>query len=144
MPAIQASRMPMTKTWASVMGAGSDRGSVSRIATIEHGRRDCQMRHSPTRDRGMVVYTGASFQTEHSRCPSRAMPEPAMTQRSASRFQITPRGTGGARPGWVPVALVAGAWLLSLLLVGWLASRYASPDAGGLREKLRQSEQLVK
>jgi len=63
-----------------------------------------------------------------------------MTHRPSSRFQITPRGGASTRPGWVPIAVLAGAWLLSLLLVGWLASRYASPDAGGLREKLRQSE----
>lgn len=66
-----------------------------------------------------------------------------MTNRSPSRFQITPRGSAKARPGWVPIAVLAGAWLLSLLLVGWLASRYASPEGGGLREQLRQSEQQV-
>ena len=66
-----------------------------------------------------------------------------MNNRSPSRFQITPRGAGGARPSWVPIAVVAAAWLLSLLLVGWLAARYASPDAGGLRERLRQSEQQL-
>ncbi len=66
-----------------------------------------------------------------------------MSHRSTSRFQITPRGTGNGRPRWVPIAIIAGAWLLSLLLVGWLAWRNASPDAGGLREKLQQSEQLV-
>ncbi|KRG72328.1 membrane protein [Stenotrophomonas terrae] len=66
-----------------------------------------------------------------------------MTHRPSSRFQITPRGTASVRPGWVPIAVLAAAWLLSLLLVGWLAARYASPDAGGLREKLRQSEALV-
>ena len=66
-----------------------------------------------------------------------------MTHRPSSRFQITPRGGASTRPAWVPIALLAGAWLLSLLLVGWLAARFASPDAGGLREKLRQSEALV-
>lgn len=67
-----------------------------------------------------------------------------MSPRPTSRFQITPRGGASARPGWVPLALLAGAWLLSLLLVGWLSARYASPDAGGLREKLRQVESQVK
>lgn len=66
-----------------------------------------------------------------------------MTNRPSSRFQITPRGGAAPRPGWVPIAVLAAAWLLSLLLVGWLAARYASPDAGGMREKLRQSEALV-
>lgn len=66
-----------------------------------------------------------------------------MTHRPSSRFQITPRGGASTRPAWVPIALLAGAWLLSLLLAGWLAARFASPDAGGLREKLRQSEALV-
>ncbi len=67
-----------------------------------------------------------------------------MTPRPTSRFQITPRGGGNPRPGWVPVAVLAGAWLLTLLLVGWLSARYASPDTGGLREKLRQAEGQVK
>ncbi len=66
-----------------------------------------------------------------------------MTPRTPSRFQITPRGSARQRPGWLPVAVLAGAWLLSLLLVGWLAARYASPDAGGVREQLRHSEQQV-
>ena len=66
-----------------------------------------------------------------------------MTNRPSSRFQITPRGGAIPRPGWVPIAVLAAAWLLSLLLVGWLAARYASPDAGGMREKVRQSEALV-
>ena len=62
-----------------------------------------------------------------------------MNNRSSSRFQITLRGTPQRAHGrsW---AVVAVAWLLSLLLVGWLASRYAAPDAGGLRERLHQSE----
>ena len=65
-----------------------------------------------------------------------------MNNRPSSRFQITPRGASQRPPGlsWVVIAV---AWLLSLLLVGWLASRYASPDAGGLRERLRQSERHV-
>ena len=62
-----------------------------------------------------------------------------MNNRSSSRFQITLRGTPQRAHGrsW---AVVAVAWLLSLLLVGWLASRYAAPDAGGLRERLHQGE----
>ena len=65
-----------------------------------------------------------------------------MNNRPSSRFQITPRGASQRPPGlsWVVIAV---AWLLSLLLVGWLAARYASPDAGGLRERLRQSERHV-
>ena len=61
-----------------------------------------------------------------------------MNNRPSSRFQITPRGASQRPPGlsWVVIAV---AWLLSLLLVGWLAARYASPDAGGLRERLRQN-----
>ena len=65
-----------------------------------------------------------------------------MSNRSPSRFQITLRGTP-QRSAWVRLAVLAVAWLLSLLLVGWLAARYASPDAGGLRERLRQSERTV-
>ena len=65
-----------------------------------------------------------------------------MNNRPSSRFQITPRGASQRPPGlsWVVIAV---AWLLSLLLVGWLAARYASPDAGGVREQLRHSEQQV-
>lgn len=66
-----------------------------------------------------------------------------MNNRSPSRFQITPRGVGGARPGRMSIAVLAAVWLLSLVVVGWLAARYASPDAGGLRERLRQSEQQL-
>lgn len=36
--------------------------------------------------------------------------------------------------------MLALAWLVSLLLVGWACARFASPEAGGLRERLRQSE----
>lgn len=67
-----------------------------------------------------------------------------MTPRPSSRFQITPRGSsGGGRPRWLPLAVLAGAWLVSLLLVGWLSARYASPDGGGQRQQLRQTEQQV-
>jgi len=62
-----------------------------------------------------------------------------MSNRSPSRYRITLRGAP-QRPGWTRPAVVAALWLLSLLLVGWLCARYASPDAGGLRERLRQSE----
>jgi len=65
-----------------------------------------------------------------------------MSNRSPSRFQITLRGTP-QRSAWTRLAALAVAWLVSLLLVGWLAARYASPDAGGWRERLRQSERTV-
>lgn len=65
-----------------------------------------------------------------------------MTNRSSSRFQVTLRGSS-QRPGWVPWTVIGGLWLLSLLLAVWLAARFASPDTGGLRERLHQSERLV-
>ncbi|MCL7715371.1 DUF6776 family protein [Stenotrophomonas mori] len=65
-----------------------------------------------------------------------------MSNRSPSRFQITLRGAQ-QRPRWLWPALLAAAWVLSLLVAGGLAARYASPDAGGLRERLRQSEREI-
>lgn len=58
-----------------------------------------------------------------------------------SRFQVTLRGTS-PRSRWLPWVLAAS-WLLSLLLAAWLAARYASPEAGGLRQRLQRSERQV-
>lgn len=93
--------------------------------------------------RATVVYTAASFQTEHAHLPVGQVPGTAMNNRPTSRFQITPRTPQHPRQRRVQLAVLAVAWGLSLLLVGWLAARYASPEAGGLRERLRQSNQQL-
>ena len=65
-----------------------------------------------------------------------------MSNRSSSRFQITLRGTPQRAHGhsW---AVVAVAWLLSLLLVGWLVRGYADPGQGQARSQLRTAERTV-